>query len=190
MMSEKTKSIVNEEERRRLINEIGKMKEALDSFKYGLNFEDFADELFKTMDRQTMAIKQMDEKMSTILERMATLEGRFKEGVKVTVLGIAGSEPTFSGTHEVMLEEDVVPPQSPPTEEDLASAASLEDLKQEAEEFKVKIARLFEKENEYEEMVLTDPAGAEEYNEKVRIAREKRQELEIRLGKIIRRIGE
>jgi uncharacterized coiled-coil protein SlyX len=190
MMSEKTKSVVNEEERKRLINEIAKIKETLDSFKYGLNFEDFADELFKTIDRQTVAIKQLDDKMTAILERMTKLEERFKEGVKVTVSGIAGSEPTASGTHEVMLEEEIVRPEPPPSEEELASAATLDELKQEAEELKVKIARLFEKENEYEEMALTDPASADEYDEKVRVARDMRKELEVQLGKIIKRIGE
>jgi uncharacterized protein YhaN len=190
MMSEKTKSVVNEEERKRLINEIAKMKEILDSFKYGLNFEDFADELFKTIDRQTVAIKQLDDKMTAILERMTKLEERFKEGVKVTVSGIAGSEPTASGIHEVLLEEEIVRPEPPPSEEELASAAALDELKQEAEELKVKIARLFEKENEYEEMALTDPASADEYDEKVRVAREMRKELEVQLGRIITRIGE
>ncbi|TFH03925.1 MAG: hypothetical protein E4H14_15790, partial [Candidatus Thorarchaeota archaeon] len=73
-MSEDSKSIVNEEERKRLVTEIGKIKDVLDSFKYGLNFEDFADELFKTIDRQTIVIKQLDEKMVTIIERMNALE--------------------------------------------------------------------------------------------------------------------
>jgi uncharacterized protein YhaN len=166
------------------------MKEILDSFKYGLNFEDFADELFKTIDRQTVAIKQLDDKMSTIITRMTKLEERFKEGVKVIVSGVAGSSPTASGTHEVMLEEDIVHPVSPPTEKELASAASLDELTQEAEELKVKISRLFEKENEYEEMAMTDPASAEEYDDKVRVVRQMRQELEEQLGKIITKIGE
>ena len=40
------KSVVTEDERKRLISEIARIKETLDSFKYGLNFESFADELF------------------------------------------------------------------------------------------------------------------------------------------------
>ncbi|TFG33715.1 hypothetical protein EU527_07060 [Candidatus Thorarchaeota archaeon] len=189
-MSDETKSIVNEEERRRLINEIARMKEILDSFKYGLNFEDFADELFKTIDRQTIAIKHLDEKMEKILERMEKLEGRFKDGIKVTVAGVAGSDSGVSGSHEVMFEEEIVKPTPPPSEEEIASALSLEELKQEANDLKVKIARLFEKENEYDEMAMTDPASADEYEEKVRLTREKRRELEEQLGEIMQRIGD
>jgi uncharacterized protein YhaN len=189
-MSDKTKNIVNEEERKRLINEIAKMKEILDSFKYGLNFEDFADDIFKTIDRHTVAIKQLDEKMSQILERMSTLEGRFKEGIRVTVSGIAASDAPMSGKHEVMLEEDAVKPEPPKSEEEIAAAASQDELKQKAEELKVKIARLFEKENEYEEMALTDPVSADEYDEKVRVAREMRQELEEQLNDILSQTGE
>ncbi|MGY5880079.1 MAG: hypothetical protein RTV31_07495 [Candidatus Thorarchaeota archaeon] len=189
-MSDDTKSIANEEERKRLVSEIGKIKDVLDSFKYGLNFEDFADELFKTIDRQTVAIKQLDDKMSTILERMDTLEQRFKEGVKVVVSGVAGAEPSTSGTHEVMLEEDIEKPAPPLSEEEIASAASIEEMKAEAEELKVKVARLYEKENEYSEMAMTDPASADDYDEKVRVAREKRLELEEQLSKITEKIGD
>ncbi|MHA1138444.1 MAG: hypothetical protein ACTSSE_18345 [Candidatus Thorarchaeota archaeon] len=189
-MSEDQKSIVNEEERKRLISEIGKMKDVLDSFKYGLNFEDFADELFKTIDRQTIAIKQLDDKMATILERMNDLEARFKEGVKVVVSGVAGGESTSSGTHEVMLEEDIEKPAPPLSEEEIASAASIEEMKTQSEEIKVKIARLFEKENEYAEMAMTDPASADDYDEKVRVAREKRMELEVQLGNLTEKIGD
>jgi DNA repair exonuclease SbcCD ATPase subunit len=190
MMSEKTKSIVNEEERKRLISEITKMKDVLDSFKYGLNFEDLADELFKTIDRQTVAVKQLDDKMSTILERMAKLEERFKEGVKVIVSSAAGSESNISGAHEVMMEEDIIHPVPHLSEKELASASSLEELKKEAEELRVKISRLFEKENEYEEMAMTDPASSEDYDDKVRVAREMRQELEEQLKKVVAKIGE
>ena len=85
-------SFIDEEERKRLIMEIARIKEVLDSFKYGLNFEDFADELFKTIDRQTIAIKHLDEKMTSILERIEKLETKFKEGVKVIVSGMADSD--------------------------------------------------------------------------------------------------
>lgn len=189
-MSENPKSIVNEEERKRLVIEIGKIKDVLDSFKYGLNFEDFAEELFKTIDRQTIATKQLDDKMSTILERMEKLEQRFKEGVKVTVSGIAGGEHTTSGTHEVMLEEEIEKPEPPLSDEEQASAASLEEMKEEAKDIKVKIARLFEKINEYEEMTMTDPASADDYHEKVQVAQEKRSELEKQLSKLTEKIGE
>ncbi|MHA1614957.1 MAG: hypothetical protein ACTSYJ_08940 [Candidatus Thorarchaeota archaeon] len=189
-MSENPKSIVNEEERKRLVLEIGKIKDVLDSFKYGLNFEDFADELFKTIDRQTIATKRLDDKMSTILERMEILEQRFKEGVKVTVSGMAVGEHTTSGTHEVMLEEEIEKPEPPLSEEEQASAASLEEMKEEVKDVKVKIARLFEKINEYEEMAMTDPASAEDYNNKVQVAREKRIELEKQLSKLTEKIGE
>ncbi|TFH09792.1 MAG: hypothetical protein E4H14_03765 [Candidatus Thorarchaeota archaeon] len=189
-MSEESKSIVDQEDRKRLISEIGKIKDVLDSFKYGLNFEDFADDLFKTIDRQTVAIKQLDEKMSTILVRMDTLEQRFKQGVKVVVSGMAGAEPSLSGTHEVMLEEDIEKPVPPLSEDEIASASSLEEMKAEADELKMKIARLYEKENEYSEMAMTDPASADDYDEKVRIAREKRIELEKTLANIKVKIGD
>jgi hypothetical protein len=189
-MSEETKSIVNEEERKRLISEIGRIKDVLDSFKYGLNFEDFADELFKTIDRQTIAIKQLDDKMSTILERMNALEQRFKEGVRVVVSGVSSGESSTLDTHEVMLEEDIEKPAPPLSEEEMASAASLEEMKAEIEELKVKIARLFEKENEYAEMAMTDPASADDYDEKVRVARVKRTELEQTLEKLMEKIGD
>jgi len=189
-MSENPKSIVNEEERKRLVLEIGKIEDVLDIFKYGLNFEDFAEELFKTIDRQTIATKQLDDKMSTILERMEKLEQRFKEGVKVIVSGVAGAEPSTSGSHEVMLEEEIEKPTPPLSEDELASAASLEEMKEEAKEIKVKIARLFEKINEYEEMAMTDPASADDYNEKLQVAQEKRIELEEQLSKLTEKIGE
>jgi hypothetical protein len=189
-MSEDSKSIVNEEERIRLVKEIGQIKDVLDSFKYGLNFEDFADELFKTIDRQTIAIKQLDDKMSNILERMDTLEQRFKEGVKVVVSGAIGSEPSVTGTHEIMLEEDIEKPSPPLSDEEIASTASIEEMKAEASEIKVKIARLYEKENEYAEMAMTDPASADDYDEKVRVAREKRMELEKQLANIYEKVGD
>jgi len=112
-MSGETKSIVNEDERKRLISEIARMKEILDSFKYGLNFEDFADELFKTIDRQTIAIKHLDEKMTSIIERLETLEKHFKDGIKIMVSGITKSDSSLSGDHEVVLEEDCKTYRSP-----------------------------------------------------------------------------
>lgn len=189
-MSEQTKSIIDEEERKRLINEIARMKEILDSFKYGLNFEDYAEELFKTIDRQTIAIKHLDERMVTITERLEKLEERFKEGIKVIVSGMVDSNIRTSGYQEVILAEELVKTEPPLTEEELASAASFGELKQESEAIKIKIARLFEKENEYEEMALTDPASADEYEEKVKVTREKRMELEKQLATILKRIGD
>lgn len=189
-MSENPKSIMNEEERKRLVIEIGKIKDVLDSFKYGLNFEDFADELFKTIDRQTIAIKQLDDKMFTILERMGNLEQRLKDGIKVVVSGVAGSESSTSGTHEVMLEDEIEKPEPPLSEEEQVSAASLAEMKQEVVEIKQKIARLFEKENEYEEMAMTDPASSDDYDDKVQVTRQKRTELEEQLAKLTKRIGD
>ncbi|MGV9103192.1 MAG: hypothetical protein ACOC3C_03640, partial [Candidatus Thorarchaeota archaeon] len=86
-MSKEMKSVIDEEERKRLIEEIGRMKDTLDSFKYGLNFEDFADQIFKTVNRQTAAINTLDRRMNEILARMERLEERFDEGIRVTVSG-------------------------------------------------------------------------------------------------------
>ncbi|MCK5303008.1 MAG: hypothetical protein KAJ96_07700, partial [Candidatus Thorarchaeota archaeon] len=86
-----SKSIINEAERKRLVEEIGRMKDVLDSFKYGLNFEHFADALFKTVDRQTIAIKNLDAKMADIVSRMERLEDSLHEGIKVRVSGLSGA---------------------------------------------------------------------------------------------------
>lgn len=172
-MEEKRNALKNEEERKRLITEIGSIKEKLDSFRYALNFEDFAEELFKTIDRQTKSINQLDSKMNEIVERMERLETRFNDGIKVTVSGAAG-EGAISDAVEVAMtdisEEETIPEMIEP--KDRAKH------EQELAELETKIARLFEKENELEEMALNDPAGAEEYEEKAKVAREMRIELE------------
>ncbi|TFF94986.1 hypothetical protein EU546_04110 [Candidatus Thorarchaeota archaeon] len=169
------KGVSNEEERKRLVNEISKIKDVLDSFKYGLNFEEFADSLFKTIDRQTIAIKQLDGKMNKILERMELLESRFDEGVEVTVSGMTGGgSEVESKTVEIVgaasaeKEKEEVEPSDVPREKIVAQI----------DELKIKIGRLYEKENEYEEMAMNDPAGAEDYQERARVAREMRITLE------------
>ncbi len=184
MSDDFTKSVITEEERKRLISEISKIKEVLDSFKYGLNFEEFADELFKTVNRQTLSIKALDEKMSEIVEKMDQLEKRFKKGIKATISGAfdAGTE-----VREVIVEDPSakkdVPSEEPKNDE------SLEKLKKEIQDIKTKIARLFEKENELEEMVMNDPAGADEYEEKAKVAREMRTGLEVQLKEMEERLN-
>jgi len=183
--SDITKSVVNEEERKRLISEIGHIKEILDSFKYGLNFEDFADELFKTVDRQTLAIKKLDENLADIVERMDRLEKQFNEGIKVSVSGAIRSD---SGqTESEVLLDDLSTKKELPSE-DLVADKSRAELEREVEELKIKIARLFEKENELEEMAMNDPAGAEEYEEKAGTAREMRKGLEEQLEELEMRL--
>ena len=178
----KSKSTNNEAERKRLVEEIGRIKEVLDSFKYGLNFEEFADELFKTMDRQTIAIKNLDEKMAGIASRMERLEERLNEGIKVRVSGLSGETAgTLAEGKEVIIEG---PPVEKPSEADLAAKASREDLEKEAADIEAKIAKLFEKENELLEMALNDPAGADEYDGRAKVAIEMRGEFEVALKKI------
>lgn len=181
------KSVVTEDERKRLISEIARIKETLDSFKYGLNFESFADELFKTVDRQTLAIKKLDEKMNDIVERMQRLEQRFTEGIKVAVSSAIGSEAgTESEAGQVIIEEFSTKKEEPALE--LNSEESREALEKEVEEIKIKMARLFEKENELEEMAMNDPAGAEEYKEKAGTARDMRKGLEDQLKELESRL--
>ena len=183
MSSEKeSKSIINEAERKRLVDEISRIKEVLDSFKYGLNFEDFADNLFKTIDRQTIAIKNLDEKMADIVIRMERLEERLNEGIKVRVSGLSGKTTgNITEGKEVIIEG---PPIEVPSEEDLAVKASQKELQKEAAEIEAKIAKLFEKENELLEMALNDPAGSDEYNGRAKVAIGMRDELEVSLKKI------
>jgi len=177
-----SKSIINEAERKRLVEEISRIKDVLDSFKYGLNFEDFADDLFKTMDRQTIAVKNLDEKMADIVSRMERLEERLNEGIKVRVSGLSGETTgSIAEGKEVIIEE---PPVEEPSEEDLAVKASQEELQKEAADIEAKIAKLFEKENELLEMALNDPAGADEYDGRAKVATEMRGELEVSLKKI------
>jgi hypothetical protein len=180
-MDEKRQDLKNEEERKRLITEIGNIKEKLDSFRYALNFEDFAEELFKTIDRQTKSINQLDAKMSEIVERMERLESRFNEGIKVTVSGTAGAG-AISEAVEVAMTESTEEDES--TTGDTIEPKDREKHEQELAELETKIGRLFEKENELEEMALNDPAGAEEYEEKARVAREMREELEVTKKKL------
>jgi Rad3-related DNA helicase len=178
----KSKSIINEAERKRLVEEIGRIKDVLDSFKYGLNFEDFADELFKTVNRQTITIKNLDAKMSDIVSRMERLEERLNEGIKVRVSGLSGElTGDLAEGKEVIIEGPLV---EEPPEEDLAAKASREELETEAANIETKIAKLFEKENELLEMALNDPAGADEYDGRAKVAIEMRGELEASLKKI------
>ncbi len=178
-----TKSIVSEEERKKLIDEISKMKDVLDSFKYGLNFEQFADEIFKTIDRQTLAIKKLDELMSDIVSRMARLESQFKEGISIRVSSMAeGAIAEIQEGSDIILDDSVSSVRDSEIPE--GDSKDTAELEQEAAEIEVKMARLFEKENELLEMVHNDPAGAEEYEDKARVAREMRTELESRLKKI------
>jgi hypothetical protein len=71
-----------------------------------------------------------------------------------------------------------------PSEEDLAAKKSREELEKEAAGIEAKIAKLFEKENELLEMALNDPAGADEYDGRAKVAIEMRSELEMTLKKI------
>jgi len=177
-----SKNIINEAERKRLVEEIGRIKEVLDSFKYGLNFEDFADELFKTMDRQTIAIKNLDAKMVHIVSRMERLEDRLNEGIKVRVSGLTGeASGNLAEGKEVIIEG---PPVEEPSEEDIAAKVSQEEIEKEAADIEAKIAKLFEKENELLEMALNDPAGANEYDGRAKVAIEMREELEVTLKKL------
>jgi uncharacterized coiled-coil DUF342 family protein len=179
-----TKGIIGPEDRKRLIQEIGQIKEVLDSFKYGLNFEEFADELFNTVNRVTVEMKKLNERMDDIIGRMENLEAQIKEGIKVRVSGFAGeASKALEDGREVVIEEPT-PPVEEVSEEELAKKASKEELEKEAADLRTKIARLFEKENELLEMTLNDPAGEDEYNEKARVVKEKRAELEDQLKKI------
>jgi chromosome segregation ATPase len=183
-MGDITKGIIGPEERKRLIEEMGQIKDVLDSFKYGLNFEEFADELFKTVNRVTIEMKKLNDKMDNIAERMEHLEEQLKEGIKVRVSGLSetASEALESG-QEVVIDEPQLA-EDTPSEEELIDKASHKELEKQAAELHTKIARLFEKENELLEMTLNDPAGADEYNERARVAKEMRAELEAQLKKI------
>ncbi|MGV9168694.1 MAG: hypothetical protein ACOC38_02005 [Promethearchaeia archaeon] len=181
-MSKEMKSVIDEEERKRLIEEIGRMKDTLDSFKYGLNFEDFADQIFKTVNRQTAAINTLDRRMNEILARMERLEERFDEGIRVTVSGVSEDEiGDTTGRSEAKFEETMT---TNPQEEEPEIEGSDAELKQKAKKIETKIARLFERENEFSEMAMNDPAGAEEYENKARVARQMRQDLEEKLDVI------
>jgi len=175
------KRLIDEKERERLIQEISKIKETLDSFKYGLNFEEFAEGMFKIIDRQTLAVRKLESKMTDIIDRMERLEKRLNEGIKIRMAGGAqetvGSSPVGSG---VQIEERELPVK-PISEKESAAKAARESLVKEVEELKAKIARLFEKENELLEMALNDPAGAEEYDQKAKVVRDMRKGLDTRL---------
>jgi hypothetical protein len=181
-----SKSIINEAERKRLVEEIGRMKDVLDSFKYGLNFEHFADALFKTVDRQTIAIKNLDAKMADIVSRMERLEDSLHEGIKVRVSGLSGAMTgNLAEGKEVIIEG---PPVEEPSEDELAAKVSREELEKEAADIESKIAKLFEKENELLEMALNDPAGADEYDGRAKVAIEMRGGFEVTLKKIRERL--
>ena len=183
-MGDIAKGIIGPEERKRLIKEIGQIKEVLDSFKYGLNFEEFADEVFNTVNRLTVEMKKVNDRMDNIVKRMENLEAQLKEGIKVRVSGFADeATEVLEAGREVVIEEPP-PKEEQISEEDLAEKASKEELEKQAAELRTKIARLFEKENELLEMTLNDPAGAEEYNEKACVVKDKRAELEDQLKKI------
>jgi uncharacterized phage infection (PIP) family protein YhgE len=178
----KIKSLVSEEERKKLVREISHIKDILDSFKYGLNFEQFADEIFKTVENQTVVMKRLESKMRQIEERMNALEATLKEGIKVR-LSSENSDLKEIGNSEFIIGEEFQ------SEEELVEEQELEDadrteLQRESKQISAKIAMLFEKENELLEMALNDPAGAEEYENKAAVAREMRQELETKLEKI------
>ncbi len=177
-----SKSIINEAERKRLVEEIGRIKDVLDSFKYGLNFEDFADELFKTIDRQTVAIKNLDSKMADIVSRMERLEDRLNEGIKVRVSGLSGEMAGNLAEGKAVIIEG--PPVEEPSEEEITAKASREELEKEAADIEAKIAKLIEKENELLEMALNDPAGADEYDGRANVAIEMREGFEVSLKKI------
>ncbi|TFF93122.1 hypothetical protein EU546_06635, partial [Candidatus Thorarchaeota archaeon] len=162
-----TREIVDEKERKRLISEIGRIKEVLDSFKYGLNFEDFADEVFKTVNRQTIVMKRLESTMLQIIERMEALEAKLDEGIEVRVSSVSGEVDFEAASEKVVREEPSrVDESTGPVEE---SVRNREQLEREASELEMKIGRLFEKENELLEMGLNDPASADEYEEKARV---------------------
>lgn len=188
-MSDITKSVVSEEERKRLIGEIGRIKDVLDSFKYGLNFEDFADELFKAIDRQTIAVRKLETLISDVLNRMEALEKRLDEGVKIHIAGISEDmKSSLSEDQEVVIESSE-PSTNLPSEKESLALESTADLEMEAADLEIKIAKLFEKENDLAEMAMNDPAGAEEYDEKAGVARDMRKKYESRLKEIKQLLG-
>ena len=176
-MSEKT---YDPDERKKLIQDIANIKDVLDSYKYGLNFEEFGESLFQTIDRQTIAIKNLNQQMGEILNRMEKLEVRLEEGIKVRVKALSLDQ--AEGQDEVVLEGPIE--ESKPLESEAESAASSEELKTEKADLEAKISRLFEKENEFTEMALNDPASAEEYEEKAKVAKDMRLSLEERLREV------
>ncbi len=179
--SNRIKSLVSEEERKKLVSEISNIKDILDSFKYGLNFEQFADEIFKTVENQTIVIKRLESKMRQIEERMMTLEATLKEGILVRLKsengGLKELESEYIVGEEIQSEDELL-------EEQELEDADRTELEKESMQLSSKIAMLFEKENELLEMALNDPAEAEEYENKAAVAREMRQELETKLEKI------
>jgi uncharacterized coiled-coil DUF342 family protein len=183
-MRDITKGVVGPEERKRLIKEIGQIKDVLDSFKYGLNFEEFADELFKTVNRVTIEMKKLNDRMDDIARRMERLEVQLKEGIKVRVSGLSGTASENLEAGQVIIIDEPQTPKEKPSEEEIIDTASQQELEKQAAELHTKIARLFEKENELLEMTLNDPAGADEYNERARVAKEMRAELEAQLKQI------
>ncbi|MDF1537769.1 MAG: hypothetical protein P1Q69_02585 [Candidatus Thorarchaeota archaeon] len=185
-MSEDERKIVDPEERKKLIQDIAGIKDTLDSYKYGLNFEEFANELFQTVDRMTVAVKHLNDQMTSILTRMEKLETRLDEGIKVRVKGFSGEG--LEGQEEVMIEE---PPRDE-TEEDTISEvdqAAIDELRSQKAVLETKIAKLFETVNDYEEMALTDPASSDEYDQKAQVAEDMRASLEEQLKTINKKLA-
>ncbi|TFG13245.1 hypothetical protein EU537_07110 [Candidatus Thorarchaeota archaeon] len=177
----KMKSLVSEEERKKLVREISSIKDILDSFKYGLNFEQFADELFRTVENQTIVMKRLESKMHQIEDRMNTLEATLKEGIKVRLTSENGDLKKLESSEFIIGEDN--------QSEELIEEQELQDadrseIQRQSKQISTKIAMLFEKENELLEMALNDPAGADEYEKKAAVAREMRQELETKLENI------
>ncbi|TFG05824.1 hypothetical protein EU538_11125 [Candidatus Thorarchaeota archaeon] len=174
--------LVDEEERKRLIAEIGRIKDVLDSFKYGLNFEEFADEVFKTVNRQTVVMKRMESTMLQIIERIDALEKRMggpagDQAYPTSDSADMVSPSTKSGIQQQSGKEEAA-------DSKIQTGSRRDELERQASDLELKIGRLFEKENELLEMGLNDPASAAEYEEKARVAREMRIDLENQLKSI------
>jgi len=179
--SSKVKSLVTEEERKKLVKQISNIKDILDSFKYGLNFEQFADEIFKTIENQTVVMKRLQSNMRQIEERMKTLEATLKEGIKVRLTSESSDLKEIEDTDFII--GDGFQSEGQIEEQELEDA-DRSGFEKESKQISAKIAVLFEKENELLEMALNDPAGAEDYENKAAVAREMRKELEAKLEKI------
>ena len=104
------------------------------------------------------------------------------EGIKVRVSGLSREMTgNLAEGKEVIIEG---PPVEIPSESDLAAKVSREELEKEAADIEAKIAKLFEKENELLEMALNDPSGANEYDNRAKVAIEMRGKLEVSLKKV------
>ena len=137
--------------------------------------------MFKIIDRQTLAVKKLESKMTDIGERMERLEKRLNEGIKIRMAGGGPDSVGSSAVGSGVQIEELELPAKPISEKESAAKAAREALAKEAEELKAKMARLSEKENELLEMAMNDPAGAEEYDQKAKVVRNMRKGLETRL---------